>query len=279
MIKTLLQGAALAAIFLAIWFGLSQIDFLGSVDFDRGATEKKLGKLIWKTIKETEDVITNDSVVDPVERIFERLVEKNDINDDNIKLHIVRSSEINAFALPDGHLVVYTGLIENCKDQSELAGVIGHEIAHIEKDHVMKKLMKEFGLAVLVNMTTGGKGAQVGGEVLRALSSSAYDRELESEADRTSVNYLVKAKLNVEKFAEFMYGMSRNQQLPGVVYWISTHPESEERAVKILKAIEGKKLRVNDVLTKKEWEALQKATKNAKATNEDDIEIDFDDEE
>ncbi|RZJ68511.1 MAG: M48 family metallopeptidase [Flavobacterium sp.] len=256
--KTVLQGLAFAASFVALWFALSKLDFVKyfHIEQNRGETEQKIGDLIWESIEKTETVIKNDSVTEPLEKLFKHIAKENDIDKDDIHIHIIENSEINAFALPAGHLVVYTGLLEKCDSESELAGVLGHEIAHIEKDHVMKKLVKEFGLAMLVSMTTGGKGGNMTREMLHKLSSTAYDRSLESEADRESVEYLEKANLDPEKFGEFLFDMSRKDAMPSAVYWVSTHPESEERALEIIEDIKGKKFKVVKVLTDKEWKNL-----------------------
>jgi predicted Zn-dependent protease len=256
--KTILQGLAIAALFVAIWFGLSQINFTKHFETEKHShdTAEEIGDFLWEAIEKSEDVIYRDSIVSPVEKLVYHLAQENDIDKRDIKVHIIRKDEINAFAMPGGHLVVYTGLIADCENESELAGVLGHEIAHIKRNHVMKKLVKEIGLSALISMTTGGRGGAVQ-ETIGTLASTGYDRSLESEADRTSVQYLLKADLDPEAFANFMYRMATNDQLPDQMYWLSTHPESEERAKEIVNMIKGKKYRVKAVLSPKAWEKLQ----------------------
>lgn len=256
--KTLFQGAVTAICFVGMWFGLKQIDFMNLMNVNKVSsnTEEKLGELLWETIERTERVIKDDSIVKPVDRLLAKLADKNDIEWKKIHLHIVEKDEVNAFAMPGNHLIVYTGLISDCENESELAGVLGHEIAHLEKNHVMKKLVKEVGISVLISMTTGGNGGAIQ-QTLGMLSSSAYDRSLESEADMTAVDYLIKANLDPEQFANFMFKMSTNSDLPEEAYWLTTHPESEERAKAIINAIKGKKLVKKDFLTTKEWKLLQ----------------------
>jgi beta-barrel assembly-enhancing protease len=105
-----------------------------------------------------------------LDKLILPLCKANTIERDSLKVHIVEKDEVNAFALPNNHLVVYTGLITDCKKQEALQGVLGHEIAHIEKNHVMKKLSKEVGLSVLLSATTGGKG----GRNLKKVFSKRY---------------------------------------------------------------------------------------------------------
>ncbi|HLA54836.1 MAG TPA: M48 family metallopeptidase [Flavobacterium sp.] len=261
--KTIFQGAVVIVSFVAIWLAFSQVDFmrLFHVDKVNNTTAEKLGDMIWESIERTETVITNDSVVKPIDKLITHIADKNGFDRKDIKLHIVEKDEVNAFALPGNHLVVYTGLIKDCDNESELAGVLGHEMAHIEKDHVMKKLVKEVGFSVLVSVATGGRGQQMAGQIAKTLSSSAYDRKLESEADIASVDYLIKADLDPEQFANFMFKMANDKTLPAEFYWISTHPESEERAKAIVEYIKGKRITKKEVLSAKDWESFKARVK------------------
>ena len=88
----------------------------------------------------------------------------NSIDRGKIKVHVLENSEVNAFALPAGHLVIYSGLIDDAGSAEELSGVICHELAHITEKHVMKSLAKELGLSVLISATTG-EGSDVAGKI------------------------------------------------------------------------------------------------------------------
>ena len=252
---------AIAAI-VGLWFGLSQIDFmrLFSIDEKTSDMEQKLGDMFWESINRTEDVIKNDSVTKPVDKIVTRLCNENGINRGKLKVYVIEKDEMNAFAMPGNYLVIYSGLITECDNESQLAGVIGHEIAHLQKRHVMKKMVKEFGLSVLMSMA-GGHGGKMTSQAVRALSSSAYDRKLESEADFTSIDYMIKADVNPAPFADLMYKMATEDNMPDAVYWISTHPESQARAEAIVDYIKNKKFRQRAILTAAEWQTLKKKTK------------------
>ncbi|TBR18832.1 MAG: M48 family metallopeptidase, partial [Chitinophagaceae bacterium] len=143
-------------------------------------------------------------------------------------------------------------------NENELSGVISHELAHIELNHVMKKLVKEVGLSVLLSMTTGSGGELVK-EIVRLISSSAYDRSLETEADLHAVEYMLNSHLNPEALANFLYRLSNNKDdLSKHLDWVSTHPNPEERAETIIDNSYDRKVTFKPVLTKREWEALQK---------------------
>jgi len=262
--KTLFKGLILLTCVLGTWILLSHIDYLTffQIDKAKSTAEKNIGEMIWDQVKSTEDIIVNDSVTKTIDKLLRPLCKENGIKRDSLKVHIIKKDEVSAFALPNGHLIVYSGLIEASKNEQALLGVLGHEIAHIEKNHVMKKLSKEIGFSVLMSVTTGNNSGSVIREVMHTLSSSAYDRSLEKEADITSVEYLQKAKIDAAPFADFLYDMSLDNNLPSALSWINTHPDSEERAKYILEYIKGKKEKSKPILSQSEWTGLKKAVKN-----------------
>lgn len=261
--KALFKGLSIVATFFGIWFLLSQIDFITffKIDKAKSATEKGVGDMIWDQIKRSEDIMVNDSITKSLDKLLKPLCKENGIERDSLKIHIVKKDEVNAFALPDGHLIVYSGLIEESKNEQALIGVLGHEIAHIENNHVMKKLSKEIGFSVLMSITTGNNNNSVIREIMHTLSSSAYDRTLEKEADITSVEYMLKAEVDPAPLADFLYEMSFDNKLESALSWMNSHPESEERAKYILEYIKGKKTSRKHLLTQTEWGAFKKAVK------------------
>lgn len=259
MKKTLVQGLIIVAGFFLIWFGFSQVDFMTLFKVKERTTniESKLGDMIWSQIEDNEEIIRNDTIVKTLDKLIDPICEANNIERDSLKIYIIKKDEINAFALPNNYLVVYSGLIEDCKKQEALQGVLGHEIGHIEKNHVMKKLSKEIGYSVLLAAAGGSKGGQMAREILKTLSSSAYDRKLEKEADITSVKYMIKAHIDPKPMADFMYQMAQDKKMPEGFGWIADHPESEERARYILDYIKGKKLQNKSSIAEKDWKAFQ----------------------
>ena len=266
MKKILIELVLTVAIIATVWVGLSQVDWmkLFKVEKTRQNTEEKIGDLFWKMLKNSETEITSDSVVAPVDSILTRICTANSIDRKKIKLHLLRKDEINAFALPGNHLVVYSGLISACENEAELYGVIGHELAHMEKNHVMNKLVKEVGLSVLISMSTGNGNSEAVKSAIKQISSSAYDRKLETEADLTAVDYLEKADIDPEAFANFLYRLAdQTKNLPSQIYWISSHPESKERAEKIIERIKGKNFPKAEVKDSLRFERLKERVKNS----------------
>lgn len=260
MKKTLIQGLISVVLFFATWFVLMQVDWMTIFQVQKASdkTEEKLGELFWEGFKNSELEIKNAFVLNAVDSIVNKICIENEIDRGLIKVHILNDIEVNAFALPDGHLVIYSGLILNSDKSEELAGVIAHEMAHIQLNHVMQKLLKEIGISVLVSMTTGNGGGELVRESAKILSSTAFDRKLEKEADIKAVDYLVKAKINPELFANFLYKLSHKEhELVQYLTWISTHPESKERAKYIIEYCKGKTGETEQVLTDETWELMK----------------------
>jgi len=253
-----------AFLFLAIWFGFSQVNWISLFDIESitSKTEEKLGDLTWEYLSDSEYEIENDSINQTIDSLVSHITNANNIDRDFIKVHIVQTDEINAFALPNGHLVINSELILDAKNQEELMGVIAHEIAHIDLNHVNEKLVKEIGLTVLISAATGGNN-QIIGEIAKTLSSTAFDRQHEEEADLTAVMYLENADVNPLPFADFLYRLSDDSDsMSKYLTWISTHPDSKDRSKYVTKKIDKKKSNYIQVIDQKTWEHLKTNLQN-----------------
>jgi predicted Zn-dependent protease len=265
MKKPIIQGLITILLFFGTWYVLTQIDWMKifKVQQVTDKTEQKLGELFWEVFKKSEKEVINTLVVNSVDSIVTQVCKTNKIDRSKLKIHILDKEDINAFALPNGHLIIYSGLILNSDNQEELVGIVCHEIAHIELNHVMKKLVKEIGLSVLISMTTGNSGAEVIRETAKMLSSSAFDRSLEKEADIKAVDYLVNANINPEPFADFLYKLSDTEH-EAIKYltWISTHPDSKDRAEYIIEYSKGKEKEYKSILSNETWDKLKAELKD-----------------
>lgn len=260
MDRILLKFIALIVSFFVLWFLLSCIDWVGifNVNEATNKTEEAIGDLYVEAIQENEILIEVDSLIQPIIDIIDQIKKANKIESD-IKLYIIDKDLVNAFALPDNNMIVFSSLILDCQSPEELAGVLGHEIAHMEKNHVMKKLVKEVGLSVLISMASGGNRTIIQ-ETFKTLTSSAYDRKLESEADLTSVKYLKNANIDFRPFAEFLFRLSLDHSShQAYMQLVSSHPGSEERAKTILENNEDYDETTRPIMTSEKWESLQKS--------------------
>lgn len=236
--KAILKLLIIVAVFFGMWFAISQINFMGKFELDHlsAKNEKRLGELIWEGISRTEREIKNDSVNYIANQIVKRICSANKIDVRKIKIHIIENEEVNAFTLPDRHLVINKGLLLYSDSPEEVAGVVAHEIAHMELDHVIKKLIKEVGLSMLFVIAGGNGNFEIIREVGHTLSSSAFDREQETEADLKAVQLLTKAHIDPSGLANFLFRLSKeDHDFSDEMVFISTHPGSAERSAEILK--------------------------------------------
>ena len=248
-----------------MWNIIGRVDWMTVWSIEKNAEniEEKLGETYWQFFKNTEQEILDHNIISGVDRCLIKLCEANGIDRDQIKLHIIKSEEVNAFALPDRHMVVFSGLILDSDDESELCGVLAHELAHIELGHLMKKLVKEVGLAVLLSMTSGTGSPEMAQQAFKILTSTAFDRNLETDADLKAVEYLANSNINPEGLANFLFRLSADEGgLPDQLFWLSTHPGGEERSGDILDQMKGLSIEEERIFSDEEWTDLKEEIKD-----------------
>jgi len=231
MRKIIKETIITLAIFAASFLILAQVPWtkIFRVEQIRENTQKKLGDIYWSYFKLNSTVSSDSLLISRVDSITKVVCSFDSTFYSKVQLHIIETSDVNAFALPDNHLVINTGLINFCNSDDELAGIIAHEIAHMELNHVMQKLAKEIGIATIISISSGSAGEMVM-QTARLFTSGAYDRKLEKEADLEAVKILNKAGINQNGLANFMERLSSKEDNFEIVEWLSTHPDSKERA-------------------------------------------------
>jgi len=151
---------------------------------------------------------------------------------------IVDSSAINAFALPGGYVYITRGIMAYLDDESELAGVLGHEIGHVTARHAAQAYTRQaeanFGLAVLGIFVPGAQPFTGLGSSGASVLFLKNGREAEIEADRLGVEYGSGAGYDPEGVPRFLATLARVDALStrGVPNWLSTHPASGARVAK-----------------------------------------------
>lgn len=139
---------------------------------------------------------------------------------------------LNAFATPGGYIYVYTGLIKFLDSEDELAGVMGHEIAHAAKRHSTQQMTRIYGLQVLLGVVTGNTDPGTMEQIALGLASLNFSRSHETEADEYSVIYLCETSYNAAGAAGFFKKMEDSARPPE---FLSTHPNPGNRVENIEK--------------------------------------------
>jgi beta-barrel assembly-enhancing protease len=147
---------------------------------------------------------------------------------------------LNAFCTPGGYIYVYTGLIKYLDSEDQLAGVMGHEIAHADNRHSMQQMVQLYGIQALAsigaqvatkNSSNGTqKAAMTAADVATALVGLKFSRAHETDADNSSVLYLCSTDYNAAGSAGFFEKISNEATPPE---WLSTHPNPANRVQNI----------------------------------------------
>jgi Zn-dependent protease with chaperone function len=143
-------------------------------------------------------------------------------------VHVSEDDTLNAFAMPGGVIVVHTGLIAATKRPEELAGVLAHEVQHVEQRHSLRGMVKDLGLRGLWSFATGDLGGTLAGQAALEITSLKFSRDDESEADQKGFDALVKANIDPAGMPAFFKTMSE-QAADAPAAFLSTHPLSADR--------------------------------------------------
>lgn len=199
---------------------------------------------------------------------LDALVGKIDRGQPPVRIRVANIAMVNAVALPGGNIVVFRGLLQESKSGDELAGVLGHEIGHVRKRHVVQALMRQAGLSVLL----GGFGGD-GGGYLNAMLAASYSREAESQADDYAIAQLRSALVSPDDTAAFFARMAAQEaKLGGAVAamgYVSTHPLSQSRERAFRRSKEAGR-GYAPVLDKAQWDALLDICHNDPNVEQDD---------
>jgi predicted Zn-dependent protease len=145
-------------------------------------------------------------------------------------------SMVNAFATPGGHIYFYTGLIKTLDNEAQFAGVVAHEMAHCARRHTTDQMTKYYGMSLLIAVALGkdpGMLAQIAADIAGGLTSLAFSRKMEYEADEYAVKYMSSTDHHPLALGDFFVKL---EGLPRPPTFLSTHPSPEDRIEKINEA-------------------------------------------
>jgi predicted Zn-dependent protease len=207
------------------------------------AQEDRIGREIMRQIRESADYLDDAVIAEYLENLGDRLAAASPSPGRHFEFFPVRDPSINAFALPGGYVGVHTGLISAARNESELAGVLSHEIAHVTQNHIARMVdgqksstlvsLAALAVAILAARSNSqvSQAAIVGAQALSIQSQLDYTRENEREADRVGLQTLDAAGFSPQGMGSFFERL----QAQGRVYennapaYLRTHPLTYER--------------------------------------------------
>lgn len=151
-------------------------------------------------------------------------------NSKQLHFTVVQSDIVNAFALPDGNIVVYTALLDKMKGYDELAGLIGHEVIHVNNRHTMKMLCRNLSGYIFISVVlTDVNGIMaVIADNARNLESLSFSRQFEQEADVQGTELMIQNGIN-PKGMTTLFTRLKSEEKVLVPTFISSHPMTDDR--------------------------------------------------
>ncbi len=207
--------------------------------------EYQLGAQIVRSLRDQKAILDDPEVTEYLQQLGQRIAAQAPDGNNRFTFFCVREGTINAFALPGGFIGVNYGTVLASRSESELAGVIGHEIAHVTQRHIARtiKAQSSQGIAqtaailaaILIGAIAGGADAMQGAIAIAqgaaAQQQVNFTRGNEYEADRVGIGFISAAGFDPNGMATFFESMSRREGLAGqwIPEMIQTHPVNTNR--------------------------------------------------
>jgi len=219
------------------------VDAIGNRGVGKGVNfyslekEIALGKGLAQEVERSSKLIDDPVVTEYVNRIGQNLVRNSDARVP-FTIKVIDSDEVNAFALPGGFFYVNSGLILRAQEESELAGVMAHEISHVTARHGTKNATKgeimqiaSIPAMIFIPYSMAGYALYEGINIAIPLTYLKFSRDAEREADFLGLQYMYKAGYDPNAFVTFFERIQADEKRrPGTIPKVfSTHPPTPDR--------------------------------------------------
>jgi len=205
--------------------------------------EKQLGSLIAAQIRNASSMVSDPLITDYVTALGKKLVSHSAMANEPFRFFVINDPRINAFATPGGNIAIHTGLILAAKNESELASVMAHEIAHVTQRHIVRYVERSqqfslptlaaiFGSLLIASQNpTAGTGALVATMGAAQQMAINFTRDNEQEADRIGMQLLADSGFNPRSMADFFARMQQANRYNEMAYpeFLRTHPVTQAR--------------------------------------------------
>jgi beta-barrel assembly-enhancing protease len=207
------------------------------VNFYSLEKEIALGKQLAQEVEKSSKLIDDPVVTEYVNRVGQNLVRNSDARVP-FTIKVIDSDEVNAFALPGGFFYVNSGLILRAQEESELAGVMAHEISHVTARHGTKQATKgelmqlaSIPAMIFIPYSLAGYALYQGINLAIPLTFLKFSRDAEREADYLGLQYMYKAGYDPNSYITFFERIQADEKRrAGTVSKVfSTHPPTPDR--------------------------------------------------
>ncbi len=244
-------GLMLSAI--ALLGGCSYNPATGGADItvmSRGK-EVSIGNEMYETLKEAGGVYPDEALQAYVNEVGQRLVSQSDTPKQSFTFTVIDSPDINAFATPGGFVYINRGLLAYLDNEDELAGVLGHEIAHVTARHAARQQtgrIASSAATITTYILTGSAGLANASSMYGRELVSGYGREHELEADGLGAKYMYRAGYDADELLEVITILKDQEQYQralakdaggkvGTYHGLyATHPRNDQRLQTVIRA-------------------------------------------
>ncbi|MEE8468519.1 MAG: M48 family metallopeptidase [Planctomycetota bacterium] len=223
----------------AIFWGLPRL-FRATVDGAVSALPYSVDETIGEAVFDSMD-LGGAELQDPilqgaVQAILDRLSPHSSLPAATFTFKIVDSEQVNAFALPGGFIVVYTGLLAEADDPGQVAGVLAHEMAHVTQRHGLRRIAHSLGVWAAISTIFGSADGltSIAVELFTMANVNDYSQDQETAADLEGARMLIAGRIDPAGLASFFAKLGAEQgDVPDALAWFSTHPQHKERVAAI----------------------------------------------
>ncbi len=262
----------LAAFVFALYLAFSALG-KGVIGLVPTSVDEQIGTLALEHMPLEGSVSTDPVLTGAIEEMIARLSAQTDKSYE-FSVRVVDAPVLNAFALPGGPIVVYTGLLRAAETPEQVAGVLAHEISHVTRRHGMQRIVQSLGVVAVVQLLFGDVSgvAAVAVQLLREGAINSYSRDHEREADMEGVKLLHEARVDPDGLAQFFALLETKQgKFPAAIAWLGTHPELATR-VRDVRARKNELGSMQPVSFKFDWREVQRhAGRTIDATQEPNL--------
>ena len=194
--------------------------------------EAVLGRYMTAEIERDIPLDSDKDMQERTRRTGEKLIKCLTKKQRNYRFNVIQADPPNAFALPGGHIYITRSLIDLCEeDENEIAFILGHEIGHIVRQHVLDRFITKSTIDMIGRLgNAGGIAGSLLKNMLTNLVSSAYSQDQELEADRFGATIMRYAGYDESAAARFMERMKQiGSDKPSWKQYFSTHPDHQLR--------------------------------------------------
>lgn len=222
------------AIIIGLYFTIiSLVPYLGA-KLITPETEIKIGRNL-KELMIRQELAIGGSVDSTRTKELQQFVSKLKLSDRYpVRVTIITSKTINAYALPGGEIVVYSGIIDKMSSYEALVALLSHESSHINQRHTLRSLLRSTANKIFISIILGDASAVVGAIAgnIEGLNGLRYSRSLETEADEEGMNIMLANKIDLNGMKQLMEILNNEGKDAESLAFMRTHPLTTERIQK-----------------------------------------------